>query len=224
MSEVEGWRAIGVCQNRRETRVSPELALVDPELAAEVRALLPDMGDVLVRVQTLPVHASKAPIGRQSRRLPVSVAASCAVVFVFAAGLLAGLRMESRGTGAGAGSAEVAPAARPDVSKSPLPQSNAQPVRSGQPAERSSRRVGERFAWAPTPGASGYYLEIFRGERRVLELETKKPTATIPARWTYDGARQQLVSGAYRWYVWPMVAGMRAPRAIVQATLTVPRS
>jgi len=75
----------------------------------------------------------------------------------------------------------------------------------------------QRFAWAPTDGASGYHLELFHGTVRVFAADTARPQLMMPAMWTRGGRQYRLQNAEYRWYVWPILSGKRASRAIVQA-------
>jgi hypothetical protein len=84
-----------------------------------------------------------------------------------------------------------------------------------------SRPVARPFAWAPSPGASAYHVELFRGAERVFAAQTKKPAIDVPARWQFAGRSQTLEPGSYRWYVWPVVDGKRSAAATVQATLAI---
>jgi hypothetical protein len=79
-----------------------------------------------------------------------------------------------------------------------------------------------RFAWAPSPGATGYHVELFKGADRVLAQETKEPVLELGSTWRYDGKTMRFSPGTYRWYVWPVTKGGRATQAVVQATLTIP--
>jgi hypothetical protein len=96
-----------------------------------------------------------------------------------------------------------------------------------RPTRRSStQRTGaptsRRFAWAPSPGATGYYVEFFRGTTRVYARETADTALELPARWQYRGVKRSFRPGEYRWYVWPVVSGRRDTRAAVQATISIP--
>ena len=79
-----------------------------------------------------------------------------------------------------------------------------------------------RFTWAPVAGAVGYHVEFFRGDERVLSRDTTEPVLELGATWKHQGRVERLTPGSYRWLVWPVKAGGRSPRAIVQASLTVP--
>ena len=87
-----------------------------------------------------------------------------------------------------------------------------------------SSHTAKRFVWAPAPGAAGYRVQIFRASTLVFSADTSEPSTTVPATWTQGGARRSLDPGTYRWYVWPLVEGRPASKAIVQSTLVVPKS
>jgi len=91
------------------------------------------------------------------------------------------------------------------------------------PSDDTARSSGpRRFAWAPVKRADGYHIELFRSSQRVFAADTRKPSITVPATWTYGSRRYALVPGEYAWYVWPRVSGVRSRTAVVQATLAVP--
>ena len=80
----------------------------------------------------------------------------------------------------------------------------------------------QRFAWAPTPGASAYRVELFRSGIQVFAAATRQPVMTLPRRWTFEGRSHSLEAGMYTWYVWAVENGRRATQATVQARLSVP--
>jgi hypothetical protein len=80
----------------------------------------------------------------------------------------------------------------------------------------------KRFAWAPVAGAVGYRFELFRGDKQVLEVQTKAPAYELGSHWRHAGRTETLTTGDYRWYVWPVLASGPAKTAVVQARLTVP--
>lgn len=92
------------------------------------------------------------------------------------------------------------------------------------PAARGSRSkpVRRRFAWGPTPGASSYHVEFFRGATRVFTDDIAGAALTVPVRWTHAGVKQTLRPGEYTWYVWPVISGRRATHASVQTTVSIP--
>jgi hypothetical protein len=155
-----------------------------------------------------------APVRRgASRRVLAGVA--CATMLAL---LLFDVRVEVGKTPA---SAEREPSEQTSTAQlSPTPT----PPRAraeGSTRERS-RAIERRFAWAPVPGASGYHVEFFRGTTRVFAQPTARPELTVPSRWTYQDAERSFRQGRYRWYVWPLIAGKRQSRAVVQTTVTIP--
>jgi hypothetical protein len=237
-------------------RLSPELALVDPMLAGEIRPRLPER-DTLSSLESRIRDSRRSASARrlmEAARPPVPLTAprsvlvdhartrprrraSAVVVACVTTGLLVALqtvsvRVDVRGNPARADpiaetatSSVVAPApsSRTLAPTSPRASREPDPARSPNEPPARARKV-QRFAWAPVPGASGYHVELFRDSSKVFEVDTKRPAASIPARWMFEQRRQSLEPGEYRWYVWPLVSGVRASRAIVQATLAISRS
>jgi hypothetical protein len=216
---------------RQNRVVSPELALVDPILAAEERARLPERPaspQVRAPAEPLPdaqralqelasaaheAHALDIPAGKPDKRAwprLVAVAVVTALTIV-----LLDLRVDVGRTPAAAeSSAIVAPAAEPS------PETTATATEPPAPAEPTP--VPRRFAWAPVAGADAYRVEFFRGNVRVYVASPKTAQLTVPASWTLGGKRRMLTPGEYRWYVWPITSGRTAQNAVVQATLVVP--
>jgi len=210
--------------------VSPELALVDPDLGLAARALLADIPGIVQPA------ASPAPIGtamfgwrvassparpvreRHSRRLLVGVAAATMLAL-----LLFDVRVEvgERPAVADSSPSEIPPASSAGPVPGPSGPATAPPTRRAT-TNKPFRATDRRFAWAPVTGASGYHVEFFRGSARVFADETTDPLLTVPAKWTLDGSKRALWPGTYRWYVWPIVEGRRQPHAVVQATLSIP--
>jgi hypothetical protein len=229
-------------QHRGNDPVSPELVLVDPELAASARFSLPMPGvDVLtVRRGPLPsADASAEALAAVSTaalstsddlaqprvrtgRAWVLLAGVSAVAVV--GPLLLGVRVE---VGENPASAEQSVRAGTTPAIGQPPPAVRTSVGGGRTSLRPTKGVvrkaatSRRFAWAPVGGASGYHVEIFRASTRVFSAETAQPELVIPAHWTIGDRRQSLEPGEYRWYVWSVVSGQRSSSAIVRARLTV---
>lgn len=110
---------------------------------------------------------------------------------------------------------------RPPVKSAPPPTAStpAAPISGASVPAAASRD----FVWAPTDGASGYHVELYRGSVRVFAADTVRAHVEVPASWRHDGRKQRLAPGEYRWFVWPVVDGARAATATVQTTLRITR-
>jgi hypothetical protein len=207
--------------------VSPELALVDPELALAARALLRSSAELAhprLHARTTGGRAAFAGWTRRepvdpvrespSRRLLVGVAAATMLAL-----LLFDVRVEvgERPAAADSNSSRVrvhntAPT-MPTPASAPRPRAH---------VHAKARAADRRFAWAPVEGASGYHVEFFRGTTRVFAKETTRPLLNVPAAWTFEGTKRTLSPGTYGWYVWPIVGGRRQSQAVVQTTVSIP--
>jgi hypothetical protein len=127
-----------------------------------------------------------------------------------------------RNTGATRKTTKPAAAAKPQA-KAATGTAKAKPAQT-QPKPKTPAAAPEprRFAWAPVEGATGYHVELFRGNDRVLAEETKQPVLELGPSWRYEGRVVRLTAGDYRWYVWPVTKSGRATQAVVQAKLSIP--
>ena len=230
-SEGRGERADDQAE-RQDGMVSPELVLIDPRLARWARERLPERPETPTPVipATLPVASTHEPLEtnaqappaatarpRRRRRavaLTVSVLLGLALAAILVDQRLPGVRSEAGDALPTFGEQGAPPASKGSARTAPPPPVPVRPARR-VPATR-------RFAWAPSAGASGYHVELFKGSVLVFRADSTRPEIVIPKRWRLKGRVRRLVPGAYRWYVWPRVAGRRQARAIVQAKLILP--
>jgi hypothetical protein len=56
--------------------------------------------------------------------------------------------------------------------------------------------------WATVRGATYYNVQLYRGSKRVFASWPAKNHLGLPAGWRWNGKRQRLSPGKYRWYVW----------------------
>jgi hypothetical protein len=135
--------------------ISPELALVDPELATEARRSLPEPAP--------DVPAEREP--SRSRRWPRKLVVGLAAVLVGSAAALVLAR----------GDAEVAPEAA-TVGVLGATKIDRTPPRS-LPASGRPSRV---FSWQETEGAAFYYVVFLRNGKTFHTAETANPWLRVP--------------------------------------------
>jgi hypothetical protein len=193
-----------------EQVLSPELALVDPALAASARAQLPEPPSWEVALeQRPPVVAAPAPAGRARKAFPRAGTLAAALTCIAAVSLpLSASEKSSVLVERGLGPVRTPPALTHRARTQPAP-----PAPAPKPAP-AAPAAGPTFAWAPEPGAIGYEVQFFKGPTRVLLLRTTKPRLSLPSRWRYAGRRFQLTSGRYRWYVWALHRGRSAKHPV----------
>jgi hypothetical protein len=190
--------------------VSPELVLVDEELAAWARlrlredlvaseAALRNSEAARIAVSTHaesvesggPTVASWQPTAR--RRVPraVYVVAVAALLAALTAYLRASTHSSSRRASVGA----VAPGASSIA-----------------------------FAWPPVPQARYYTFSLFRGPTTIFNArQAGRERLVLPRSWAYGGRRFRLVGGVYHWRVLAFFGkrGARPPKLVVAAPLVV---
>ena len=199
--------------------LSPELALVDPELARAARELLPDRPRFAahaavpaVFVERLDHRSEPTPGGRLGRFLSVAALVALGAMLTLLVGR-APLRPQIRSV-AGVEHSTVTPAT--PVQRPAKPASS--PV-------HSPPLAGQTFVWVATPGASAYEFQLFQSGERIFRARVAEPRLALPGRWRQNGRPYALVPGDYRWYVWPVSSQTKRQSsvAIVQAKLVIER-
>ena len=194
---------------RREV-LSPELALVDPELAAharanlaEPRATLPKNGRSLwtqadedrsraltaLSGAALALDERPAPRVQDGRSWRVLVGVAAVTVLSL---LLFDVRVQVGRTPASAETPQTR-AAAPATPSRPPSASVPRPVQKPR-AEGATKPQARRFAWAPAPGASGYHVEFFRGINNPVGVKLGPPRRLAP--WL----RASIAGTSGRWF------------------------
>ena len=212
--------------------LSPELALVDPELAAWARTALPELRlDEEPRVVEAPSPAG-AP---RPRRGTGALRAAAAVVFVASLTLNADLLFERRSTAEA--QEPLATSVTPTVPKAKAPggvkgavevrKPKASPPKLQLPKPPRSTRSAVSHAalrWPASSAARSYDVVLWRGHRRVLDVWTARPhvdLTTLPC----IQRRPLKAGGRYLWFVYPQLATkpkVRFGRLIRWGVLDVP--
>lgn len=200
--------------------LSPELALVDPDLALAARERLEPPQPPPRRPPAVELDPASDPIvpaepGSTRRRQ---------VVWALVAGVGAGALAlaVSKATVGGSQPAASAPGA---VSRPRAPGTTAAPTTRGghvrptpKPATVRSRGAAQplaatrRFVWVKSARATYYEVQFFRAGARILDRRVEGASLTLPAHWTYRGKRYALARGRYRWVVRPGFGRVRRGR------------
>jgi hypothetical protein len=170
-------------------QISPELVLVDPELAAEARAQLPEAASIVQPARDERLSLVEPP-SRRTRRRSIRIVAVVGALVVAAAVAAAVVRDEPQPT---VRSAQAAAAQEPEES----PKAGVLGARKLAPPPTDAHRV---YVWAPTDGALYYRVEFLRNGKPFHAAETADPSLRLPAT-------LRLPPGTYRWSVRPATVG-----------------
>jgi hypothetical protein len=191
-----------------EEPISPELALIDPELAVR-RAQLPDAQLLAAPPEEFEPSSNRIVLPdleplTEPERLRESEAPS-------------GKRRVARNAvGLGVLAAAVAAIAYTVLANEPVRTASSRP-----PAPVASSRA---FVWAPAHGAASYLFQLYRGETEIFRARPTEARIVVPAHWLYESHRLSFQPGRYRWSVWPRLRGGRLGQPIVLSKLVVQRS
>lgn len=195
--------------------VSPELALVDPDLAARARRSLPEPDTFAWLDATRPVlPASAAP----PRRLDLARAARSAVLVLLAASLLlnADLLFEQRDAAPAQTKAAAPPARKqpPRYGVRGAERKLVAPAKRTAPPRRHRASAGSpvsapvkslRLKWPKASSAVQYDVVIWRGHERVLDLWTRTPRLDVAALPCVQ-ARKLTPLARHLWFVYPQLS------------------
>lgn len=155
--------------------ITPELALVDPELAAAARDLLPDPGALHAtwcagvfsgRSSSAVPQAPVAPPAARPTRRDLSVVAVFLLATILGVVLFALWRHAA------------SPPAAAGARQAPRPL---------RVADES--RAARTYRWPAVAGARGYLFEIREGERILFAATTRRPAVELPANLTFSPGR-----------------------------------
>lgn len=218
-------------------RVSPELALIDPDLrrlliersAPEIASRPPDVASTgsAFTPDEAPERARR--LARRHARLVLAALGGAAVTL---AGVLGAASLWSHPARLKAIGSPARITTAPQASHAgPAP---AKPSQFSTPAVFNPRRgrtvtrrlqtkalpsVGTRkFAWAPVAGVASYEVAFFKNDVRVYRTRTRTATVSVPVSSSRAGA---FSPGTYKWYVWPVRNGRRDDVAIVRSRFVV---
>jgi hypothetical protein len=218
-------------------QVSPELVLVDPELASEARARLsdrpwedflpapppPEPAVVLVEEPGAEAEPAAAPAPYRRRSVTVTIRVPI-VATLWAVGLLAVLTTLAFGLVPGGGQgpslASTTQAAGPPASTAPTstlrtPPTSVHPV--SPPSAAPSFRPARTFAWSSDPDATYYSVVFTRNGKRFFTATPERPRVVLPAKLKFG-------PGSYAWIVRPGFGARSAKRLgkpLVQSRFTV---
>jgi hypothetical protein len=193
--------------------ISPELVLVDPELARRARALLPEIPARLVPLAE-PFAVVRLPsTARRERPRVRRLGAGAALAAAACLAAVGGARMGDPSDGA-----SRTPALRVSAASTQPPAVTRQPVR---PVSSSKTALAPpRFVWPAASRVTGYRVALYREGRQIFERDVFVPALQLPESWSYAGRTFTFTSGTYRWVVWPLTGSgseVTPGRAIVSA-------
>ena len=212
--------------------LSPELALVDPELAARARAALPEL-----RLDEPAPRPAEAPRPQPRSRVR-GVRAATTVVLVASLALNVNLLTEHRSPAqAEAPPAAAVTAAPPRTETAPGGVKAAVEVRKTTATTASKLRLPKRprstaptispaaLHWPATRTARNYDVVLWRGHRRVADVWTKRPGVDLRTLPCIE-RRPLAKGGRYLWFVYPLLQSRPQARfgpLIRWGVLKVPR-
>lgn len=201
--------------------LSPELALVDAELARWARERLPyptlyarDASEARVAphsVSVADVAPDRAAFGdvpaasmeRPRRRALVWALISGALFGAAAVGGWSEIRHVRRDATSTPSVAGVAVAPRVLSNQSTAAPKPTQPARTTRTTRSAPGPPAKRFVWVRNTRASYYKVQFFRNGTKILETRVSQPVLLLPGHWTYRGHRYTLSPGRYTWIVRP---------------------
>jgi len=211
-----------------DEQISPELALVDPELARRARASLGHHELPWHRAglpAESPVTAAPPPAERHDTGQPQAEAApfrprrNRCIVPSLLSGLLGALIVALAISFKSTPGYYMPPVPSTDSGAATQPPAVTAPTTTGAAAPSG----GIRVSWKPERDAVGYEVALVRDSRTLYRAYSLQTSLEIPARWSFRGREYVLASGVYKWLVWPVgAAGKRDASPSTRRTIIVP--
>ena len=211
-----------------EELISPELALVDPELARRARASLGHHElpwhraglPAESRVTAAAVPAEQHDAGqRHAEPDPFRPRRNRCLVPSLLSGLLGALIVALAISFKSTPGYYMPPVPSTDSGATIQPPAVTTPTTTGATAPSG----GIRISWKPAREAVGYEVALSRGSRTLYRAYSLQTSLEIPARWSFRGREYVLAPGVYKWLVWPVrAAGARDASPSTRRTLIVP--
>jgi hypothetical protein len=170
--------------------LSPELALVDPELAERARRALPD-----------PLVEEAPPVASPGARMPATIFRKLGTGVLFASLFLNVVLLREKldpGATAQPASPAIAVVAGTETQIPPASKPAKAPAR---PAPRQRPKLSRRtLSWRAPRRAVGYDVILWRGHRRIADVWATKPHLSVDAL----RCGRRLAPGRYLWFVYPV--------------------
>jgi len=211
--------------------ISPELVLVDPELAHRARAALGQHDATLHRADSAPEHRARAAPPQDERQdvgplhtevtpiRPLRPPRNRCVVPSLLSGLLGALIVALAISFKSTPGYYMPPVPSTDSDAATQPPATVAPATTSESAPSKRARV----SWKPERDAVGYEVALVRGSRTLYRAYSLQTSLELPARWSFRGREYALDPGVYRWLVWPVRAGgARDASPTVRRTLVIP--
>lgn len=227
--------------------VSPELALVDPELAGRAREALPPRGPQRRAPAAQVCDAATEPAPRHARRVAtpaltlLATAAASLIVTSFTGpepasgespGTVASAHIASGSAPTASGStpgAELADdiAAQPTYGTQPVGDALSEPSDSGAPNAPTDAAQMRHLAmsattlvWPRSVRASSYHLELVRDGSVIFTKKSSSPHVVVPRSWSRDRVTYA-IQPEDQAFVWPVVDGRRTDTPVVNGALAL---